>query len=191
MKHLIVTAHPNPESFSISMAKELYNHLIAEGNEVQLRNLYETGFDPALSAADFQTIASGQTPADIKAEQEHILWADHIIFVFPLWWGGMPAVLKGYVDRVFAEGFAYRYTENGGEGLLAPRKGSTVCATGEPYEEGGKMHQAINLIFESTIFGYSAIEPCKHLFYGEVPTVSQETRRSYIENAKKEFTKLS
>ena len=188
MKYLIIAGHPNPDSFCSSLTKELYDHLLSEGNEAELRDLYALGFDPVLSAADFSAIAANRMPADIKTEQEYILWADHLIFVYPLWCGGLPAVLKGYIDRVFAEGFAYRYTDKGGEGLLAPRKGSTVCSTGEAYEEGGEMHRAMNLIFKSTVFGYSGMEPCKSLYCGEVPTVSREVRASYIERVKKEFT---
>jgi NAD(P)H dehydrogenase (quinone) len=169
------------------MVNELAAHLVARNNEVRVRNLYETGFDPVLSSSDFAVIANGQIPADIAAEQEHISWAEHLIFVFPVWWGGMPAIMKGYVDRVFAEGFAYRYVENGSESLLSPRLASTVCSTGEDYEQDGEVHRAMNLIFKKIIFGFSGLKPFKQLIYNAVPCVSHETRVSYIENAKHEF----
>ncbi|MDR1886581.1 MAG: NAD(P)H-dependent oxidoreductase [Prevotellaceae bacterium] len=189
MKHLIILAHPNPASFCSSLVKALQEHLAEAGHEIQIRNLYGIGFDPVLSAADFSSFADSKIPDDIAAEQEYITWADHIVFAYPVWWGGMPAVLKGYIDRVFAEGFAYEYTSGGAKGLLSPRKGSTVCSTGEYSEKYGTVHNAMNLISGEVIFRFTGIEPYKQLFYGGVPSVSDEVRKSYIQNAIEEFSK--
>jgi NAD(P)H dehydrogenase (quinone) len=187
MKHLIVIAHPNPESFGGSLVKELYNHLINKGDEAHIRNLYQTGFNPVLSSEDFSSLADNRTPKDIKTEQEYIKWADHVIFVYPVWWGGMPAILKGYIDRVFAEGFAYEYTANGVNGLLSPRKGSVICTTGESSENYKKVHDAMRVISSEVIFKFVGMEPYKQLFYGAVPSVSNEVRASYIQNVKEEL----
>jgi NAD(P)H dehydrogenase (quinone) len=188
MKHLIILAHPNPASFSSSLVKALHEHLTNEGQEVKIRNLYEIGFNPVLSADDFSSLADNKVPKEIEIEQEYIKWTDHIIFAYPVWWGGMPAILKGYVDRVFSEGFAYEYVADGSRGLLSPRKGSTICATGAFSEEYGEIHNAMKIISGEVIFDFTGIKPYKQLFYGGVPSVTDEVRRSYIQNAIKEFS---
>jgi NAD(P)H dehydrogenase (quinone) len=164
--------------------------LVHDDNEVIIRNLYEIGFNPVLSADDFSSLADNKTPSDILIEQGHVKWAEHIIFVFPVWWGGMPAIMKGYIDRVFAEGFAYEYVDSGsnGDGLLSYLKGSMICATGLSSEDFKDSQNAMKVIAEKTIFGFTGIKPCKQLFYGGVPIVSDEVRKSYIQNVIKEFS---
>jgi NAD(P)H dehydrogenase (quinone) len=190
MKYLIIFAHPNSASFSSSLIKALSEHLTNKGNEVKIRNLYEIGFNPVLSADDFSSLADNQTPKDIAIEQEYIKWAEHIIFAFPVWWGGMPAIMKGYIDRVLAEGFAYEYVDTGsnGDGLLSYLKGSMICATGLSSEDFKDSQNAMKVITEKTIFGFTGIKPYKQLFYGSVPIVSDEVRKSYIESAIREFS---
>jgi NAD(P)H dehydrogenase (quinone) len=188
MKYLIIFAHPNPASFGSSLVKALHHHLANTGNEVKIRNLYEIGFNPVLSASDFSSLADGRTPKDISIEQEYIKWADHLIFTCPVWWGGMPAILKGYIDRVFSEGFAYEYVADGSKGLLSPRKGSIICTTGAYSEEYQNIHNAMTIISREVIFDFVGIKPYKQLFYGGVPSVSDEVRQSYIKNAIKEFS---
>jgi NAD(P)H dehydrogenase (quinone) len=190
MKHLIILAHPNAESFSSSLVKALHSHLVSEGNEVKTRNLYEIGFNPVLSADDFSAFADKKTPKDIAVEQEYVKWADHIIFVFPVWWGGMPAILKGYVDRVFSEGFAYEYVGDGANVLLPPLKGSTICATGFFSDVYKKVHDAMKVVYGDVFFGFTGITPYKHLFYGGVPYVSNEIKQAYIQDAIKEISEF-
>jgi NAD(P)H dehydrogenase (quinone) len=188
MKYLIILAHPNPASFSSSLIDALHNHLANKGHEVKTRNLYAIGFNPVLSADDFSVFADNKIPNDIAVEQEHILWADHIIFAYPVWWGGMPAILKGYIDRVFSEGFAYEYVADGSKGLLSPRRGSTICSTGAFSDEYQTVHEAMNVISGEVVFDFVGIELYKHLYYGGVPSVSDEVRKSYIQDALKEFS---
>ncbi|MDR0385009.1 MAG: NAD(P)H-dependent oxidoreductase [Prevotellaceae bacterium] len=188
MKYLIILAHPNPASFTDSLVNALHDNLVNRGQEVKIRNLYEIGFNPVLSADDFSAFADNRVPKDIEIEQEYVKWSDHIIFAFPVWWGGMPAIMKGYIDRVFSEGFAYEYVADGSKGLLSPRKGSVICSTGAYSEEYGKVHDAMNVISGEVIFDFTGIEVCKQLFYGGVPSVSDEVRKSYIQDAIKEFS---
>lgn len=122
MKHVIVYAHPNTESFNHAILETVKKELEEKGHEVRVRDLYELNFNPVLGASDFISFSQGNTPADIKEEQEHISWADSITFIYPVWWAGLPAILKGYVDRVFSHGFAYAYGENGIEKLLSGKK---------------------------------------------------------------------
>lgn len=124
MNHLIVFAHPHQESFNRAILDTAVRALQTKGHEVHVRDLYQLGFNPVLTGEDTAEMKKGSTPADIQAEQAFITKADVITFVYPVWWTGLPAILKGYVDRVFAYGFAYQYNSQGGiDKLLAGKKG--------------------------------------------------------------------
>lgn len=144
MRYLIVHAHPDTESFNAALTQAAVNHLRALGHAVQVSDLYALGWNPVLGAADFpqrvdtarlrvayeqtHAVETGTQSADVAAEQEKVLWADVVVFQFPLWWFGPPAILKGWVDRVFARGFAYLSGRKYDTGMLAGRVG-VVCVT--------------------------------------------------------------
>ena len=188
MNHLIIFAHPNPASFGSALCSELIKISEGKGNKVQLRNLYETGFSPVLSAADLTSLENGIVPADVKPEHAYIAAADHITFIYPVWWGGMPAIMKGYIDRVFSYGFAYEYDDTGVKGLLAGKRGSMICTSGasnEEYEKAG-MHAAMRLVAEEVICAFCGMTFTKCLFLGNIAGVSRETREGWL-NELKEF----
>jgi NAD(P)H dehydrogenase (quinone) len=107
MNHLIVYAHPHPESLNHAILNTTISTLKNNGHDVFVRDLYELNFQPVLQPEDTAAMKEGHTPKDIKTEQEFINDADVITFIYPIWWTGLPAILKGYVDRVFAYGYAY------------------------------------------------------------------------------------
>ncbi|MFO1088518.1 MAG: NAD(P)H-dependent oxidoreductase [Hyphomicrobiales bacterium] len=124
MNVLIVYAHPEPASFNAAMKDAAVETLSGLGHTVTVSDLYAMGFNPVTGPGDFTgeranpdvlSIALEQTKAvetgtlapDIVAEQEKLARADLLILQFPIWWFGMPAILKGWADRVFARGFAY------------------------------------------------------------------------------------
>ncbi|WP_369902005.1 NAD(P)H-dependent oxidoreductase [Bacillus manliponensis] len=192
MKHLIVYAHPNPKSFNHAILETVKGQLEEKGHEVRVRDLYELNFNPVLAASDFISFSEGNTPADIAEEQEHIKWADAITFIYPVWWAGLPAILKGYVDRVFSHGFAYAYGENGIEKLLSGKKGlllSTMGNSQENYEANG-MFTAMKNTTDAGIFDFTGIEVLEHTFYTSVPAVSDEVRKEYLEEVKEVVNRL-
>jgi NAD(P)H dehydrogenase (quinone) len=123
MHALIVYAHPEPSSFTAAMKDVAVATLTALGHTVDVSDLYGDRFNPVAGRHDFQGMAeparfhyqteqlhAWQTQgfaADIVREQARVARAELIVFVFPLWWGGVPAILKGWFDRVMAYGFAY------------------------------------------------------------------------------------
>ena len=121
---LIVYAHPEPKSFNGAMKDAAVATLRGAGHEVIVSDLYAMGFSPITGPGDFEgeradagflsiaieqtkAIETGTLAADIVAEQDKLRRADLVIFQFPVWWFGMPAIMKGWADRVFARGFAY------------------------------------------------------------------------------------
>ncbi|CAI2467687.1 Glutathione-regulated potassium-efflux system ancillary protein kefF [Serratia ficaria] len=154
MNVLIVYAHPEPQSLNGSLKNFAVAHLQQAGHQVQVSDLYamrwkavldaddsrdgpHSGrFDPAMDSQ--RAYAAGLQSEDIEREQQKLLWADVVILQFPLWWFSMPAILKGWVERVYAYGFAYgvgehsdaRWGDRYGEGTLAGKRAMLVVSTG-------------------------------------------------------------
>lgn len=154
MNVLIVYAHPEPTSLNGSLKDFAMQRLAANGHAVQVSDLYAMGWKPQLDAGDTlerqagtpfhpsldskRAFAGGWQSPDIAAEQDKLRWADAVIFQFPLWWFSMPAIMKGWVERVYAYGFAYgvgehsdaRWGDRYGEGSLKGKRAMLVVTTG-------------------------------------------------------------
>lgn len=154
MKVLLVFAHPEPRSLNGMLRNVAVQELEAQGHEVRVSDLYADGWKSEIDRADFPSLApdarlisvvasknafdADTLTEDVKSEIEKLLWADVLIIQFPLWWFSMPAILKGWVDRVFAFGFAYgvgehsdkRWGDRYGEGTLAGKRAMLVVTAG-------------------------------------------------------------
>ena len=131
MNIFIVYAHPEPRSLNGYLKDLAVEYLSKTGHNVEVSDLYRMNWKALADAEDFKELHSpgnlsymsesamafkNNTQADdITREQEKLKWADVIIFQFPLWWFGMPAILKGWIDRVYAFGFAYGTGKYGGK----------------------------------------------------------------------------
>ncbi|WP_391573177.1 NAD(P)H-dependent oxidoreductase [Cohnella sp.] len=108
-KILVISGHPNPDSFCSALSRAYAEGAIGSRAEVRLIDLSATSFDPHLKYGYRRR--TELEPALVEA-QEAIRWADHLVFAYPTWWGAMPAILKGFIDRVFLPGFAFKYRDN-------------------------------------------------------------------------------
>ncbi|WP_413204435.1 NAD(P)H-dependent oxidoreductase [Rhodospirillum sp. A1_3_36] len=154
MNVLFVFAHPDPHSLNGALRDSAVEDLKAQGHSVRITDLYAEGWKAVVDRADFPQLAPGTrlrvpqasrdafqekalTP-DVQAEQEKLLWADTVILQFPLWWFAMPAILKGWVDRVYAYGFGYgvgehsdrRWGDRYGEGTMAGKRAMLIVTAG-------------------------------------------------------------
>ncbi len=152
MNVLWVVAHPDSRSLTASLAADGRRMLTGLGHRVRVRDLYAMRWNPVVDAADFDhdptrrlfvgpaakgALHRGTLAPEIRVEQEHLRWADTVVLHFPLWWHGMPAILKGWVDRVFVNGFAFGVTDPDtgatlryGDGGLAGRRALVVTSVG-------------------------------------------------------------
>lgn len=154
MKVLLVFAHPEPQSLSASLRDVAISELEAVGHEVRVSDLYAMDWKAQIDKADFPALGAGERllpvaasktaftsgtlTDDVKVEIEKLCWADALILQFPLWWFAMPAILKGWVDRVYAYGFAYgvgehsdkRWGDRYGEGSLAGKRAMLIVTAG-------------------------------------------------------------
>ncbi|KPE49355.1 NAD(P)H-dependent oxidoreductase [Chryseobacterium indologenes] len=176
MRHLIIYAHPNEQSLNSHLLRTVTESLELQNHEIRVRDLYHIGFDPVLSIADMQGQRAGTVSEDVQKEQEHISWAEQITFIYPIWWTGLPAIMKGYIDRVFSYGFAYRYDSGVQKGLLKGKKAIVINTHGksnEEYERMG-MDKALSLTSDSGIFMYSGLEVIRHFFFDKADRVSPD-----------------
>ena len=108
MRALVVYCHPRPDSFTAAVRDVVLEHLEAAGAEIRLADLYASGFDPVLSADDHEEyLEAPDNRARVSRHCDDIGWCDTLIFVYPTWWYGPPAMLKGWLDRVLLPEVAF------------------------------------------------------------------------------------
>ena len=107
MRVLTVLDHPNPNSFSAAVAQEFMDGAKTAGHSVELADLHAEGFDPRWTMPDIEADGHANAMEDVAKEQARIARSDAICLVFPLFWWGMPSMMKGWVDRVWSWGWAY------------------------------------------------------------------------------------
>lgn len=211
MNVLIVHAHPEPQSFSSAMYVEAKKFFEKQGDSVQVSNLYEMNFNPVASSADFndranpdyfnyaleqrKSLSVGSISEDISAEIAKVEAADLLILNFPLYWFSMPAILKGWIDRVFVSGKFYggkRIYANGG---MAGKKVLVSVTTGgrEDMLSRDGIHGDLNDILKPLLqgslgyVGMKVLEP----FYGfHVPYISAEARQEVLNGWRSELAGL-
>lgn len=182
MRHLILYSHPNPESFNHAILEVFIRHLEKAGQDARVRDLYALNFNPVLTRSEMQGYEQGDVPDDIKAEQEHIRWAEMVTMICPIWWGGFTANLRGYLDRVFSAGFAYKPTPQGVEPLLADKKVytiNTLAAPGQVYEDLG-LYRSMNNILDHIVFQFCGLQVVGHKYFAFVDASSDDDRQAML-----------
>ncbi len=186
MRILIIYSNHHRDNFNSGLLERLITKITDKGHELVVRDLYQINFDPVLRTRDFEMISAGNPPEDIKKEQEFIRWADVLLFIYPIWWGGMPAIVKGYIDKIFSWGFAYKSNGNGPFPLLTDKKAILMNSFGQTraeYEMG--MFAAMNRVNSEGVFGFSGIEVIHQLYFPSIHSISEETREAYFNEAEK------
>lgn len=211
MKVLIVFAHNEPHSFNAAMKDLSVDVLRAEGHEVVVSDLYAMRFNPVASADDFgarsnpdylvyaleqrKGYESGTLAPDIAAEVEKVKWADLIIFNFPIYWYSMPAIMKGWIDRVFISGLCYggkriydRGGLNGKSAMLAFSLG------GQPHMFGpGAIHGELEVMLQPILRGmlaYVGLTVLPPFAAYHVPYISPEARAEVLEGYRRHLLTL-
>ena len=209
---LIVYAHPEPKSFNGAMKDVAVATLRAAGHDVTVSDLYAMGFDPVVGAGDFLgerddadvlNIAKEQTKAveqgtlakDIMAEQEKLRTADLLILQFPVWWFGMPAIMKGWADRVFARGFAYVGGRKYDTGLFRGKLAMVATTTGtsaDTYAPDGIDGDILNVLWpvHNGLLRYSGFDVLPPFVAYMPGRVGVEGRDAYLTAYRKRLGEL-
>lgn len=128
MKILIIYAYPHHDSFNGAIMSNLMENLKSE-HQVKIIDLYQEDFDPVLRFDKTHLRRNLQFDREMTKYRDLTVWSEHLIFIFPIWWGGMPAILKGFIDRVFAAGFIYKYKGLRPEALQLKGRTAAILTT--------------------------------------------------------------
>lgn len=127
----IIFSHPWFGSFNTAILDTVINKLITENKKYQVIDLHKDGFNPAFTTDELALFSKGETPYELtKQYQEKLKNSDEIIFIFPIWWSSVPAILKGFIDKTMLKGYAYQVDSTGWYPLLKFDK-VTLLSTSE------------------------------------------------------------
>jgi len=183
MNQLIIIAHPKSDSFSQKISTELEKNYTEKGDKVKIRDLYKIDFKPVLTHEELSYNKEGKLCPDILVEQNYISWADEITIIYPLWWDSFPAILKGFIDRVFTNGFAFKINGNGPEGLLKGKKVRLITTAGMSEEslEQSKIYEGLRITQDHGIFEFCGMEVVEHAYVTSVTSLSDEEKQQKLD----------
>ncbi|MCF5663495.1 NAD(P)H-dependent oxidoreductase [Pseudomonas marginalis] len=188
---LLILGHPSSTSFCSALADTYTQSAKNAGHEVRVLRLGELVFDPVLhnGYGDIQALEP-----DLLSAQSDILWATHLVFVFPIWWGGIPALMKGFLDRIFLPGFAFKYRAGKAfpDKLLQGRTAHLLVTLDTPpwyyrwvYRMPG-IHQ-----MRATTLAFCGIKPIKTVMFGPILGSTPAQRAKWLKQAGGLFEKGS
>jgi putative NADPH-quinone reductase len=176
MKTLIILGHPDKNSFCGHLADSYEKGAREKGGEVVRMNLGDLQFDPILRNG-YSRIQPLE-PALVKA-QAQIKTANHVVIVFPIWWSSVPALLKGFLDRVFLPGFAFKYREHSSnwDKLLAGRSARLIMTSDAPvfWLYLAYFHPALNMM-KKAVLEFCGISPVSVTSFGSIKNASEKKR---------------
>lgn len=203
MNTLIVHAHPEPQSFCAAMKDLAIATLEGAGHAVQVSDLYAMNWNPLASAADFQARSNpdylvyaleqreaakaGTIAADIAAELDKLLWADLVILNFPLFWCSVPAMLKGWIDRVLVSGTCYgglRFYDRGGLAGKRALLSFTLGGQQHMFEDEAAVHgdwESMLRPLQRGTLAYVGMRVLPHFAAYHVPYISPEARAMILD----------
>lgn len=180
--HLIIFAHPNPDSFTKAMVAKAIEASEQLQTKTVVRDLYQMNFNPVLSLAELK----GEVSAEVLQEQQYIREADLITLIYPVWWMGFPAILKGYLDRVLTHGFAYKTDENGSVGLIHGKKMQQFINIGSnatEYQNNG-FADGLNVCLVNGLFNFCGITDIEHSIFGSLYSITHQQRQAILDQVK-------
>lgn len=179
----VILGHPDRTSLCGALAAAYVEGARSAGATVREINLGELVFDPVLRQG--YTRIQPLEP-DLIAAQETIVWADTVVFVYPNWWGSAPALLKGFVDRTFLPGFAFKYRENSSlwDRLLSGRSARLIVTMDSPpWYYRWVARQPGHQMMRRAILGFCGIKPVRISEFGPVRRSSEQTRDRWLQRA--------
>lgn len=189
-QHVIIYAHPNPLSFCNGILNTIIETLKKRNSKYILIDLYKDNFQPVLKAEDFIAINQNTVLSDVFKYQKIIKNNNTFTFIFPLWWVSMPAILKGFIDRVFSYNFAYNKDKNGKIcALLNNKKVNIIITMGNSHSQykKNKLGESLFNLLNVGVFGFFGMKVNKFIAFEKVTTCNKEQRKKYLSIIKKEF----
>ncbi|WP_411810811.1 NAD(P)H-dependent oxidoreductase [Chryseobacterium scophthalmum] len=180
-KIALINGHPNNESFNFALAEAYKNGAENSGAEIKEIIIRNLDFNPNLQFGYQKRI---ELEPDLIKAWEIIQWADHLVWVHPVWWGGLPAVTKGFIDRLFLPGLAFKYRQNSvwWDKLLTGKTAHIITTLDQPswYYRIFYGRPSINQLKKSTL-EFCGIKPVKVTYIGIIKNSKEEQRKKWIE----------
>ncbi|MDN3692064.1 NAD(P)H-dependent oxidoreductase [Chryseobacterium tructae] len=189
-KIAIINGHPNKESFNFGIAEAYKNGALEAGAEVKEITIAELDFNSNLQ---FGYQKRMELEPDLLNAWEIIQWADHLVWIHPIWWGGLPAQMKGFIDRLFLPGLAYKYRENSlwWDKLLKGKTAHIITTIDQPgwYYRLMYGRPSVNQLKKSTL-EFCGIKPVKVTYLGIIRTSKEDQRKTWLKKVKSLGQKL-
>lgn len=183
-KILIINGHPNKESFNFGIAESYRKGALESGAEIKEIVISELSFNPNLQFG-YQKIMEWET--DLVEAWDKILWADHLVWIHPVWWGGLPAITKGFIDRLFLPGKAFRYRENSvwWDKLLKGKTAHIITTLDQPslYYRLMFGRPSVNQLKRS-VLEFCGIKPVNVTYIGIIKTSGESQRKAWLDKVK-------
>jgi putative NADPH-quinone reductase len=182
---LIINGHPDKESFNYALHVAYKDGALSAGKEVKEIALATMQFSTNLQ---FGYRKRTDLEPDLLDAREKIQWAEHIVWIFPIWWGGMPALLKGFIDRLFIPGFAIEYQEKSPfpKKLLSGKTSEIICTMDTPifYYKLAYCSRGTKLLSKN-ILAFCGIKNKRITYFAVVKNSTDEKRKNWLGKAKK------
>jgi len=189
-KIVVINGHPNKNSFNFGIANAYREGARSSGADVKEITIADLQFNPNLQ---FGYEKRTELEPDLLNAWEKIKWADHLVWVHPVWWGGLPAITKGFIDRVFLPGFAFKYRENSvwWDKLLKGKTAHIITTLDQPswYYRFAYGRPSVNQLKKATL-EFCGIKPVKVTYIGVIKTSDQITRNKWLDKVRKIGEKL-
>jgi len=179
---LLLLGHPSKKSFTKALLDAYQSGAESTGANCKTIYISDLNFDVNL-ADGYKTGKADQLEEDLQTAQELFQWADHVVFAFPNWWGSMPAITKGFIDRIFLPGFAFKNHsgKNFPEQLLKGKSMRVLLTMDTPKFWFYLVHRAsLFLILRKVIFGYVGFTPIRFSTFGFIRKSTDEQRKKWL-----------
>jgi NAD(P)H dehydrogenase (quinone) len=176
---LIICGHPAPESFVAALCREYTDGAKNGGHEVRQLTLSEIAFDPIFRGRKHEM----PLESDLVAAQDSIRWCQHLVVGYPTWWGSMPALLKGFIDRTIQPGFGYKYREDSPlwDRLLAGRSARVMVTMDAPSIYDLLVYWASSRrTMSHPILGFCGFKPVRTSTFSRVRSSTAERRQQWL-----------
>lgn len=184
-KILIINGHPNKESLNFGFAEAYKKGALKSNAEIQEIIISTLKFNPNL---EFGYQKRTELEPDLLNAWEKIKWADHLVWIHPVWWGGLPALMKGFIDRLFLPGFAFQYRENSSfwDKLLKGKSAHIITTLDQPswYYWLVYGRPSVNQLKKSTL-EFCGISPVKVSYFGIIKNSKDTIRKKWISKVEK------
>ena len=180
---LLILAHPAPQSFCHALAEHYIQGATQAGAEIKQLTLSDLKFDLSFQGNKTE---SAQLEPDLVEAQKLITWAEHLVFVYPLWWGAMPALLKGFIDRTFLPSFAFKYRKNSSlwDKLLVGRSARLlVTMDSPPWYFKWINHMPNHYQMKNAILEFCGIKPVKISNFGSMKAATDKQKQQWLQQA--------